>query len=78
MGDLWSALNAGGITSARTLVFGFGINETGAPGSNPVDITQLTMTFNKPTGPAEVFDLGSNTVKVLVIKEQVGLKLVSK
>ena len=60
MGSLWSVLNAGGISSTDTLVFGFGLDETGSPGSNPVIITDLEMTFNLPGGGSEYFDLDSN------------------
>lgn len=64
MGDLWSILNAGGIAHTNTLVFGFGLDETGAPGTNPVDISALVMTFNLPSGPPQTFNLGSNIVSV--------------
>jgi PEP-CTERM motif len=62
MGSLWSTLSAGGITTTNELVFGFGLNETGSPGSNPVDITALTMTFNMPSAPAQTFSLGSGNI----------------
>jgi hypothetical protein len=48
MGDLWDVLNTGGITTASKLVFGFGNNQTGSPGTNFTDITELTMTFVLP------------------------------
>jgi hypothetical protein len=64
MSGLWSTLNAGGITNTYTLVFGFGLNQTGAPGTNGVDVTALTMTFNLPSGPPVIFGLGSNDVWV--------------
>jgi hypothetical protein len=64
MGALWSILNGAGITNATSLVFGFGLDETGSPGSNPVNIASLVMTFNRPLAPPVTFSLGDNTVSV--------------
>ena len=64
MGDLWGTLNAGGIVSAFTLGFGFDLNETGAPGSNYVDVQSLIMTFEVPSSPIINFNLGNNNVNV--------------
>lgn len=64
MGQLWQTLNAEGITSTNSLKFGFGVNETGASGTNSVDITGLTLTFERTGNPNKTFDLGSNTIEV--------------
>ena len=66
MGDLWLALDGGGVVSATNLVFGFGINETGPVGSNSVTITDLVLSFEAPGGGSSFsFSLGSNDVEVV-------------
>jgi hypothetical protein len=64
MGDLWDVLNTGGITTASKLVFGFGNNQTGSPGTNFTDITELEMTFVLPDSTTKTFSLGSNDLKI--------------
>jgi hypothetical protein len=65
MGDLWDTLDAGGLTYASKLVFGFGNNQSGSVGSNWTDTIALTLTFNLPGGGAPlVFDLGSNDLHI--------------
>ncbi len=64
MSYLWNTLNSGGITSTTKLVFGFGLNETGSPGSNSVTIDSLNMTFNRASNPAETFSLLSDSITV--------------
>jgi hypothetical protein len=73
MGFLWDTLDAGGIATATTLVFGFGLNETGAVGSNSVDIEELIFTFNLPSPQSpEIFSLdegGDNTLRVFNLQQ---------
>jgi hypothetical protein len=64
MGDLWVTLDTGGLASATTLVFGFGINETGAVGSNSVTVTELVMTFELPDASVLTYDLAPDIVEV--------------
>lgn len=64
IGDLWSCLDAGGITSTSSLVFGIGINETGPVGSNWVDITALEMVFELPGGGTRTFSLGPDSITI--------------
>ena len=64
VGQLRSVLDAGGITSTSSLVFGFGLNESGAPGSNSVTITALDMFFELPDGGSQAFSLGGDQVQV--------------
>lgn len=67
MGTLWTLLNDGGVTSAQKLVFGFGLNQTGAVGTNYVDITALQMSFTLPDSTTKTFNLdtgGDNNVIV--------------
>ncbi len=73
MGALWTTLHDGGITSSNVLVFGFGLNETGAVGSNWVNVEELDFIFNLPGGGTESFslDTGSedNTLQVWNIRQ---------
>ena len=67
MGDLFQVLSDGGIVSTTALVFGFGLNETGATGTNWVDITALDMSFERARGGTDAFSLdsgGDNTIRV--------------
>ena len=64
MGVLHTLLDSAGIVSTSTLVFGFGNNETGAPGSNSVLITALSMSFERPGGGTDVFTLDGDKVQV--------------
>ena len=58
------SLDTGGVTSTTTLVFGFGLNETGAVGSNSITITDLVMTFELPDQSVLTYDLSPDTVEV--------------
>ena len=62
MGHLWTTLNAGGLTDVQKLVFGLGINESGAVGTNWVDVLALTMNFN-----GTIFDLDSGGDNNLIV-----------
>jgi hypothetical protein len=65
MGDLWDTLNDGGVTTATSLVFGFGLNETGSLGSNYVTITDLDMSFERSGGGSfKEFSLGNDSITV--------------
>ncbi|MDP3936544.1 MAG: PEP-CTERM sorting domain-containing protein [Deltaproteobacteria bacterium] len=64
MGTLRLLLDTAGITTTNTLVFGFGLNETGAVGTNSVTITSLTMSFERAGGGTDVFSLNGDQVQV--------------
>lgn len=64
IGSLWSTLDAGGVTATSSLVFGFGLNESGQIGSNSVTITDLVMTFELPGGGTQTFDLQGDPITV--------------
>lgn len=65
MGDLWDILDAGMVGSASILGFGFGINETGPTGSNSVDVTAITLSFELPDTTVQTYDLNMDpTVSV--------------
>lgn len=64
MGVLRLLLDGAGITTTNTLVFGFGLNESGPIGSNSVTITSLTMSFDRAGGGTDVFSLNGNQVQV--------------
>ena len=64
IGQLHSVLDADGIASTSSLGFGFGLNESGAPGSNSVTITALDMFFELPDGSSQAFSLGGDQVQV--------------
>jgi hypothetical protein len=64
MGDLRITLEAGGLTSVTSLVFGFGLNESGPVGSNSVTILELVMTFELPDTSIMTFDLMPDSVQV--------------
>lgn len=69
-GDLWSAYDAGGISSISFLVVSMGINETGGVGSNSVDLEAFRLTIQDPNNNAnDITDVdmdfgGDNTVRV--------------
>ncbi|MEE9606335.1 MAG: PEP-CTERM sorting domain-containing protein [Myxococcota bacterium] len=64
MSVLWNTLSAGGVSSADSLVFGFGINETGPVGSNWVVLTDLLISFERTGGASQSFSLGNDAVQV--------------
>jgi len=64
MGTLHLLLDTAGITTTNTLVFGFGLNESGPIGSNSVTITSLTMSFERPGGGTDTFSLNGDQVQV--------------
>jgi hypothetical protein len=64
MGLLYDTLADGGVTAATSLVFGFGLNETGRLGSNYVTITDLDMSFERAGGGSSDFSLGSDSITV--------------
>lgn len=63
VGDLWSQLNSSGITTANALVFGLDVNETGAPGTNYIEVTALRIEVWNGLN-SSVFDLGDNVLRV--------------
>jgi hypothetical protein len=63
MGDLWSTLSAGGVTTTSTLVFGLIVNEQGS--TPAIDIQQLSMTFQRVGGGADAFFLSPDQLTVV-------------
>ena len=64
MGDLWTTLDDGGLTTASILGFGFAINETGPTGSNTVVIDELDMWFERANDPDVHFSLNDDNITV--------------
>ncbi len=68
MSDLFDVLDNAGITSTNILVFGFATNESGGNNS-PVSITQLDMTFQRPSAADFTVSLDAGMDNTIVVDD---------